>query len=433
MRASFTRGWFHEASQPVRLRPICILRGSEANWKECPCPSTAPRASRSWRSRCSWRLEGGARRLPRTRRANGRQGSWKRSPTGRSSRLLLLNDSARAPCLAAEAGARADAALSARIAAEFVLARADRVARPDLADAFGLALREPGRRRRSSAPGRGDAGRTALPGTRGAGHVRARRVRPLRERGRRGLLRAARSGLDARAAAVAETLRAAQTPAPPVRPFGPDAVESAVRAGWAGRSWAAPTARRTRRSGCCWPSMSAPAGRSLAKAATATLDLRLARGAPAVSLTAEEALRLGTWTRAFAVAGSRPIAPRPRGPPTACWLLRDAEGLFAAHASDPRLVAQVNGLAIGALALWRDARPRVAATRRRERPSAHHPLLRSADGPRAPGGRVRGRRVPRRLRGAARSAGAVRDDRRRAGARAGAGRGRRGDRPLSWT
>lgn len=265
--------------------------------------------------------------------------------------LLLLNDPGCAPCLAAEARARADVEVSARIAREFVWARADVAARPDLADAFGLAVRELGGGEGQpllaavTPDGRPFLGRAGLAALEPAAFDRfaAEAVAGYR---------VARSGLDTRAAAVAETLRAAQTPAPAVRPFGPDAVEAAVRAvvGWSelGRAdgplphaalgFLLAEHERARRP-------------ELLKLAAATLDLRLARPSGAASSAAEEALRLATWTRAFAAAGTATYRAEAARSADRLLAARDPEGLFPARADDPRLVAQANGLAIGALAL----------------------------------------------------------------------------------
>jgi len=229
--------------------------------------------------------------------------------------------------------------------------RVDRVSRPDLADVYGLAVRE---------LGGGDGYPLLVAVTPDA--------RPYR--GRAGLdafepaafdrfatdavagFRTARSGLDARALAVVETLRAAQTPSAPKGALGADVVDGATRSviGWSelGRAdGPVPHAairfllaehERTRRP-------------ELLKLATATLDLRLARGLAPAESTAEEAQRLATWTRAFAASGA--AAHRTEAARSADRLLaaRDPKGLWPTSAADPRVIAQVNGLAIGALAL----------------------------------------------------------------------------------
>ena len=270
--------------------------------------------------------------------------------------LLLVNDPSCAPCVAAESAARSEAAVSERIARDFVSARADVVARPDLADVFGLAVRE---------LGGGDGhpllvavtpdGRPYL-GRAGPAALEAVEFDRFASEAVAGF-RAARSGLDPRAAAVADAIRAAQAPSASLRPLGPDVLESAARAvvGWSelGRAegplphaavrFLLAEHERTRRP-------------ELLRLASATLDLRLSRGstesrdsAGAVS-TAEMAQRLATWTRAFAASGS--AAHRTEAARAAERLLaaRDGDGLFPVGAGDPRVVAQTNGLAIGALA-----------------------------------------------------------------------------------
>lgn len=271
--------------------------------------------------------------------------------------LLLVNDGSCAPCVAAESAALADATVAGRLTRDFVWARADVLGRPDLADVFGLAVRELG-------GGEGHPllvavapdGRPYL-GRAGAGALDPAAFERFATEAVTGF-RAARSGLDARAAAVAETLRAAQTPSAPLRPLGPDVLESATRAvvGWSelGRAegplphaalrFLLAEHERTRRP-------------ELLKLATATLDLRLARGSAtsqgaAASLsTAEDAQRLATWTRAFAASGN--AAYRVEAARSADGLLaaRDAEGLFPVRPGDPRVIAQANGMAIGALAV----------------------------------------------------------------------------------
>jgi uncharacterized protein YyaL (SSP411 family) len=265
--------------------------------------------------------------------------------------LLVVNDASCAPCADAESAARSNVAIAERIGREFVLIRADATARPDLADVMGLAVRELG-------------GGDGLPlvvaltpdarpyaGRAGSGAFEPAAFDRFASEAVSGF-RGARSGLDARADAVADTLRAAQTPAPPLRPLGPDAVDAAVRAvvGWSDLGQAAgplPHAalrlllaehERARRP-------------ELLKLVTAALDLRLARRPVDAASTAEEALRLATWTRAFAAAGTASYRAQAARSADGLLAARDAGGLFVERAGDATLVARTSGLAIGALAL----------------------------------------------------------------------------------
>jgi uncharacterized protein YyaL (SSP411 family) len=265
--------------------------------------------------------------------------------------LLLVNDSACASCVAAEAAGRADARVAERIARDFVPARADHLLRPDLADLFGLAVRELG-------GGDGYPLLVALTpdGRPYLGRAGAKAMEP--EAFERfateavSAFRTARSGLDARAAAVLETLRAAQTPSAPLHALGADVLESATRSvvGWSelGRAegplphaavrYLLAEHERARRP-------------ELLKLAATALDLRLARGMEPAESTAEEAQRLATWTRAYAASGS--AAYRTEAARSADRLLkaRDSDGLWPAGTADARVISQANGLAIGALAL----------------------------------------------------------------------------------
>lgn len=265
--------------------------------------------------------------------------------------LLIVGDPSCAACVAAESSARAEATVASRLSRDFVTVRTDSMARPDLADVYGLAVRELGGGSGSplvvavTPDGRPYLGRAGASAFEPAAFERfaAEAVAGFR---------AARSGLDPRAVAVLEKLRAAQTPSAPQRPLGPDVVEAATRAvvGWSelGRAdgplphtairFLLAEHERARRP-------------ELLKLVTAALDLRLARAAAPAEGVAEEALRLETWSRAYAASDRATYRAEAARSADRLLAARDARGLFPVAAGDPRVVVGTNGLVIGALAL----------------------------------------------------------------------------------
>ncbi|HET9316063.1 MAG TPA: DUF255 domain-containing protein, partial [Vicinamibacteria bacterium] len=120
--------------------------------------------------------------------------------------LLVVADPSCAPCQAAATAVHADQGVADRVARDFVVVHADAIARPDLADEFGLAVRELG-------GGSGFPLLVALtPDTHpylGRGGLDAFEPAAFDRFATEAVsgFRTARSGLDARAAAVLDTLR----------------------------------------------------------------------------------------------------------------------------------------------------------------------------------------------------------------------------------
>jgi hypothetical protein len=161
-----------------------------------------------------------------------------------------------------------------------------------------------------------------------------------------------RSQPDARWSAAVEAVRAAQKPSPALRPLDAATVEAATRA-----AIAAPELGRVD-----GPFPHAAVGLLLAeyqrarrpevlKLATTALDLRLARppDAPGESV-AEEAVALATWVRAHEVAGRAAYGEEAARRAARLRLRRREDGCLPESAADGRVIAQTNGLAVGALA-----------------------------------------------------------------------------------
>jgi uncharacterized protein YyaL (SSP411 family) len=259
--------------------------------------------------------------------------------------IVLVTDPRHA---AAEAAWRADPAVSARLSSDFVDVRVDRVLRPDVAEILGLAVRE-----RTGFEGLPLLAASTADGTPFLGLTGARALDPGEwpafANAAAALLR---SQPDARWSAAVAAVRAAQKPSPALRPLDVATVEAATRAAIAapelgGTDGPFPHAaidlllaesRRARRP-------------ELVKLGAIALDLRLARPRSATPGVAEQAMALATWARAHDVAGratygaaTERLAAEVRGQAR-------ADGCLPESAADARVIAETNGLAIGALAL----------------------------------------------------------------------------------
>jgi uncharacterized protein YyaL (SSP411 family) len=264
--------------------------------------------------------------------------------------LLVVNDASCDACRAAESAARADASVWGRLERDFVWVRNDRVSRPDLADVYGLAVRELG-------GGEGfpllvavtpDA--TPYLGRAGAEAFERAAFERFASEAVAGF-RTARSGLDARARTVRDALVAAQTPSAPKGPLDPAVLDAAARSivGWSDLARTdAPLPHAAIR--FLLAEQERARRPELLQLASSAADLRIARPVPAGAASADEALALETWTLLFAASGSPSHRTEAVRAAERLLALRDANGLWPAGRGDARVVAQTCGLAIAALA-----------------------------------------------------------------------------------
>jgi uncharacterized protein YyaL (SSP411 family) len=261
--------------------------------------------------------------------------------------VVLVTDATYA---ASEAAWRADPAVAARLSADFVEVRVDRLLRPDVAEILGVAVRE----------GTGFVGLPLLAALSADGVpvvalTGARALDPGEMAGFADAAAALARGSrpEARWTAAIDVVRAAQKPSPALRPLDVTTVEAATRA-----AIAAPELDLVD-----GPFPHAAVGLLLAeyrrarrpevlKLATTALDLRLARPRDASEESvAQEAVALSTWARAHDIAGRGAYGEEAARLAARLRRQRREDGCFPESAADGRVIAQTNGLAVGALAL----------------------------------------------------------------------------------
>jgi hypothetical protein len=261
---------------------------------------------------------------------------------------VLVTDGAHA---AAESAWRADPVVAARLSGDFVEVRVDRALRPDVAELLGMAVRE-----RTGFDGLPLLAALSSDGRPLFGLTGARALDPAEMPGfAETALAMTRAGAkpDERSSAALDAVRAAQRPSPALRPLDLATVEATTRA-----AIAAPQLGRTD-----GPFPHAAIGLLLAeyqrarvpevlRLATTALDLRLARpGDAAEAPVAEQAEALATWARAHDVAGRAAYGDEAARRAALLRRLRREDGCLPESAADGRVIAQTNGLAVGALAL----------------------------------------------------------------------------------
>jgi uncharacterized protein YyaL (SSP411 family) len=261
---------------------------------------------------------------------------------------VLVTDAAHA---AEEAAWRADPVVAARLSADFVEVRVDRALRPDLAEVLGMAVRE-----RTGFDGLPLLAALASDGRPLVGLTGARALDPAEMPGFADAVLAialAGSKPDERSSAALDSVRAAQKPSPALRPLDLPTVEAATRAAIAAPELGRPDGPFPHAAiGLLLAEYQRARGPEVLKLATTALDLRLARprdssGAP----VAEQAVALATWARAHDVAGRAPYGEEAARRAALLRQSRRADGCLPESAADDRVIAQTNGLAVGALAL----------------------------------------------------------------------------------
>jgi hypothetical protein len=260
---------------------------------------------------------------------------------------VLVTDAAHAP---EEAAWRGDPVVAARLSADFVEVRVDRALRPDLAELLGMAVRE-----RTGLDGLPLLAALAPDGRPLGGLTGARALDPTAVPDfAEAALAIARAGAqpDERGSAALESVRAAQKASTALRPLDLPTVEAATRAAIGAPELGRPDG----------PLPHAAIGLLLAeyqrarvpevlKLATAALDLRLARPRDASDApVAEQAVALATWARAHDVAGRAAYGDEAARRAALLRRLRREDGCLPESAADGRVIAQTNGLAVGALA-----------------------------------------------------------------------------------
>ena len=262
--------------------------------------------------------------------------------------LVLVTDAAAST---GEAAWRADPAVAARLAGDFVELRVDRALRPDVAETLGMAVRE-----RTGFDGWPLLAAVFADGTPFLGLTGSRAIDPAEMTAFADAavarFRAGARPDDAWSAAL-DAVRAAQVPSKALRPLDAATVEAATRA-----AIGAPELGRED-----GPFPHAAIGLLLAeyrrarrpevlKLATTALDLRLARPADAADApVAELALALGSWARAHDVAGRAAYGEEAARLAALLRRRRREDGCLPESAADGRVITQTNGLAVGALAL----------------------------------------------------------------------------------
>lgn len=260
--------------------------------------------------------------------------------------IVLVTDAAHA---ATEASWRADPVVAARLSTDFIDVRVDRVLRPDVAEILGLAVRE-----QTGFDGLPLLAASTADGTPFLGLTGARALDPAEWPAFADSAAAfLRSQPDARWSAAVEAVRAAQKPSPALRPLDVTTVEAATRA-----AIGAPELGRVDGPfphgaiGLLLAEYQRARGPEVLKLATTALDLRLARPRDVSGESvAEDAAALATWARAHDVTGRAAYGEEAARRAARLRTQRREDGCFPESVTDGRVIAQTNGLAIGALAL----------------------------------------------------------------------------------
>jgi hypothetical protein len=261
---------------------------------------------------------------------------------------VLVTDRTHSP---EEAAWSADAVVAARLSDDFVLLRVDRALRPDVAETLAMAVRE-----RTGFDGWPLLAALFADGTPFLGLAGPRALDPAETPGFADAavarFRAGPQPDEPWSAALA-AVRAAQVPSKALRPLDAATVEAATRA-----AIGAPELGRVdgpfphAAVGLLLAGYERARGPEVLKLATTALDLRLARpGDASVGSVAEEAVALATWARAHDLAGRAAYGEEAARRAGGLRRHRREDGCFPESAADGRVIAQTNGLAIGALAL----------------------------------------------------------------------------------
>lgn len=257
--------------------------------------------------------------------------------------LALVTDAEHA---AEESAWRAEPSVAERLARDFVDVRVDRLVRPDVADALALAVRER----------TGDEGALLLAVLSAEavpcfGVAGARALDPAVLAEAASAAAACAAAPDERWTKAVEAVRAAQRPSPAQRPLDAATVEAVTRAAIGSPALARTDGPLPSAAILLLLDAHARARRpEVLKLAATALDLRLARSAAPPSSVAEEAVALATWARAHDVAGRAVYGEEAERVAARLRARRLPDGCLPESASDARVVAQTNGLAIAALA-----------------------------------------------------------------------------------
>jgi uncharacterized protein YyaL (SSP411 family) len=261
---------------------------------------------------------------------------------------VLVTDAAHAT---EEAAWRADPVVAARLSGDFVEVRVDRALRPDVAELLGMAVRE-----RTGFDGLPLLAALSVDGSPLFGLTGARALDPAEMPGfADAALATARAGSkpDDRSSAALDAVRAAQKPSPALRPLDLATVEAATRAAIAAPELGRPGGPFPHAAiGLLLAEYQRARGPEVLRLATTALDLRLARpGDASEAPVAEQAVTLASWARAHDVAGRAAYGEEAARRAALLRRLRREDGCLPESAADGRVIAQTNGLAVGALAL----------------------------------------------------------------------------------